>query len=101
MFISSADWMPRNLRRRIELMVPVDDPGARQKLVDQLETYFADTVKARELLPDGEYRRVKPEKGKKPLRSQDALYKNACEAVKRAGQSRRTVFEPHRPPDPV
>ena len=68
-FISSADWMPRNLRRRIELMVPIDDPAARKKLVGQLEVYFADTAKARELLPDGQYLAVKPGKGKKPLRS--------------------------------
>jgi len=98
-FISSADWMPRNLRRRIELMVPIDDRPARKKLIGQLETYFADTVKARELLPNGEYRAVKPGKGKKPLRCQETLYRSACTAVRRARRSKRTVFEPHRPPE--
>jgi polyphosphate kinase len=99
-FISSADWMPRNLRRRIELMVPIDDPAARKKLIDQLHTYFADTVKARELLPDGGYRAVQPEKGRKAMRCQEALYRGACDEVGRARRSKRTVFEPHRAPGP-
>ena len=98
-YISSADWMPRNLKRRIELMVPIDDPASRKQLIDQLHTYFADTVKARELLPNGQYRAVEPGSGKKALRCQEALYRGACAAVKRARRSKRTVFEPHRPPD--
>src|SRR6185503_8091149 len=52
-FISSADWMPRNLDRRIELLVPVEDPPLKSRLIDILETYFEDNVKARQLQPDG------------------------------------------------
>lgn len=54
-FISSADWMQRNLDRRVELLFPVYDVRHRKRLKDLLETYLSDTVKARELQPDGEY----------------------------------------------
>ncbi|MGE0758214.1 MAG: polyphosphate kinase 1, partial [Pirellulaceae bacterium] len=48
-FISSADWMPRNLDGRIELLVPVEDPGARRRLISILDTYFRDNLKASRL----------------------------------------------------
>ena len=50
-FISSADWMPRNLDRRIELLVPVEDQAAKSRLISILETYFEDNVKARACRP--------------------------------------------------
>ncbi|HMC11490.1 MAG TPA: polyphosphate kinase 1, partial [Pirellulaceae bacterium] len=58
-FISSADWMPRNLDRRIELLIPVEDQAAKARLIAVLGTYFEDNVKARALQPDGSYKRVK------------------------------------------
>ncbi len=70
-YLSSADWMPRNLDHRVELMFPVEDPAHRRYLLDVLELQLRDTVKARELEPDGRYHRVK---GKKPLASQEAIY---------------------------
>lgn len=95
-FISSADWMPRNLDRRVELLVPVDTTAARRKLISILDTYFRDTVKASQLNPDGSYSRVKP--GKQPaVTAQRLLWEEAGEAVKQAEQSRPTAFEPHRP----
>ncbi len=95
-FISSADCMPRNLDRRVELLVPIDEKSCRDRLIEILELYFRDTVKARGLLPDGRYEPVHPEPGYPPIRSQEALYRQANDAVKRAEQSRRTVFETHR-----
>jgi polyphosphate kinase len=95
-FISSADWMPRNLDRRVELLTPIESTAARRQLISILDTYFRDTAKARELQPDGSYRLRKPERGK-GLSSQDALYREVREAVQRAEQSQPTVFEPHRP----
>ncbi len=95
-FISSADWMPRNLRRRIELMTPVDDNHCRKRLIRLLKTYFEDTVKARELISDGSYRAPR-KTGGQPLRSQEALYMEACSNLKQAKKTQRTVFEPHRP----
>jgi polyphosphate kinase len=66
LFLSSADWMPRNFLRRIELAFPIDDPALRHQLVEEvLPRFLNDRVKARELQPDGYYRRLKPE-GKEP-----------------------------------
>ncbi len=96
-FISSADWMPRNLDRRVELLVPIEDAALRRRLVNLLDVYFRDTAKARRLEPDGSYTRVRPSgRRKKPVRCQQVFYQEACDALKRAEQSRRTAFEPYR-----
>jgi polyphosphate kinase len=61
-FLSSADWMPRNFFRRIELAFPVENPASRDQIINEvLPSFLHDRVKARELLPDGTYRRLKPE----------------------------------------
>jgi polyphosphate kinase len=55
-FLSSADWMPRNFLRRVEVMVPVEDPALRMRLLDEvLGVGLRDDVKATELRPDGSY----------------------------------------------
>jgi polyphosphate kinase len=95
-FISSADWMPRNLERRVELLVPVEDGQCRARLIDILGTYFQDNVKARRLMPDGSYVRVEPA-GRKRVRAQEALYRRACEASKEATKDKARDFEPRRP----
>jgi polyphosphate kinase len=95
-FISSADWMPRNLERRVELLVPVEDVRCRDRLIEILGTYFQDNVKARRLLPDGTYARVEPS-GRKRVRAQEALYKRACELAKTATKEAGHDFEPRRP----
>ncbi len=69
-FISSADWMPRNLERRIELMTPMFDPEIAERLLEILQIQLKDNVKARILLSDGEYRKKEPEPGKPPINSQ-------------------------------
>jgi polyphosphate kinase len=70
-FLSSADWMPRNFRRRVELMFPIEDPALRSRIIDQiLGVVLSDNVKARELQPDGSYRRIKPRPGEPIIRSQ-------------------------------
>nr|MBP7831165.1 polyphosphate kinase 1 [Kiritimatiellia bacterium] len=96
-FISSADWMPRNLDRRVELLVPVEDPACRARLVSILETSLQDNVKARRLLPDGTYERLAPPAKKKAVRSQEVFYRRAVEAAKAAASAGGPVFEPHRP----
>jgi polyphosphate kinase len=94
-FISSADWMPRNLDRRVELLTPIEDSAARTRLMQILDTHFADNVKARVLQSDGSYKRASAGGRKKAVRSQQALYEQVCQAVREAKQQRRTVLEPH------
>lgn len=96
-FISSADWMPRNIDRRIELLVPIEEPASKSRLISILETYFDDTAKARELAADGSYHRVKSRR--KRRRSQEILYEEACRLTRQAEQSQQTTFEPHRAPE--
>ncbi|MCK9861519.1 RNA degradosome polyphosphate kinase [Paenibacillus sp. ATY16] len=67
-YLSSADWMTRNLTRRIELMSPVFDENLRKTLINMLQLNLDDNVKARELQPNGTYVHVKNEM--MPFRSQ-------------------------------
>jgi len=95
-YISSADWMQRNLDKRVELLVPVDDPDNRRRLISVLKSYSRDNVKGRRLLPDGGYKRLRPSKDERRHRHQENLYRLAREAEKTLEQSQRTVFRPHR-----
>jgi polyphosphate kinase len=62
LFLSSADWMPRNFLRRVEVAFPIENPVLRDEIVNGvLPKFLHDRVKARELQPDGSYRRLKPE----------------------------------------
>jgi len=68
--VSSADWMPRNFTRRIEVMFPIDDPALRNRLLnDVLAVSLTDGVKARRLAPDGSYSRAQRTDG--AVRSQE------------------------------
>jgi polyphosphate kinase len=97
MFISSADWMPRNLDRRVELLVPVEDATCRARLISVLQTCFQDNVKARQLQPDGTYVRVEPAAAGKRLRCQEIFYRQARDAAQQAQKDRYTTFEPQLP----
>ncbi len=96
LFISSADWMPRNIDRRIELLVPVEDVNCRRRLVDILDTYFRDNQNSWRLDADGSYRRIQPEGNQSPCRSQRVLYEQTVTAGQSAEHSRFTMFQPHR-----
>lgn len=70
--LGSADMMQRNLDGRIETLFPIEDPVLRVAIHDRLlMPELADTAKARELLPDGSYRRVQPAPGEPRFDSQD------------------------------
>ncbi len=69
-YISSADWMPRNLEKRFELMTPIYDSSLALKLLDLLNLQLNDNVLAWELHSDGEYELLKAEDGKKEINSQ-------------------------------
>ncbi len=78
--LASADWMPRNLDRRVEIAFPVLAPHLQERIREILEIQLADTVKGRRMLADGTWARIRPERDP-ALRSQDWLY----EAATRAG----------------
>src|SRR5690348_4597346 len=62
LYLSSADWMPRNFLRRVEVAFPIETPQLRDNIINEvLPRFLDDRVKARELQPDGSYRRLKPE----------------------------------------
>ncbi len=90
-YLSSADWMQRNLSRRLEILFPVSDASLRRRLIDVLSTCFADNVRARRLLPDGTYEPV-VRKGKR-IRAQERFHRKAVEAVRAAAQT-ATRFRP-------
>src|SRR5882724_10077825 len=71
--LASADWMPRNLDRRVEIAFPVLDPGLQTQVRTVLDVQLADTVKARRILPDGSSVRLQADGGVE-LRSQERLY---------------------------
>ena len=72
-YLASADWMTRNLDKRVELMFPVEDAELRAKVLNALRAMFRDNVKARWLDPDGIYRKRKPAAGETPFRVQQYL----------------------------
>jgi polyphosphate kinase len=96
-YISSADWMPRSLDRRIELLTPVEDLASKRKLMEILATYFQDNQNAWKLLSDGSYERLVPGVGQGKLRAQKLLYESAVYSVKAAELATRSKFEPHLP----
>jgi len=70
-YLASADWMPRNFIRRVEIAFPIEDPALRDELINEvLPNYLNDHVKARELQPDGTYVRLKPQEGETPSQVQ-------------------------------
>ncbi len=83
-YLSSADWMARNLDRRVELLCPIEDSGRKQEVKNILEIGLQDTLKARVLNSDGFYVRVK--RRNKLVNSQEVLYKLA---VAHSDQSKR------------
>ena len=74
-YLSSADWMPRNLERRVELLFPIWDRHNQALLDYFFSVYFADNVKVFEMQPDGSWRRKTPQAGELPVRAQEALHR--------------------------
>ena len=80
-YCGSADWMPRNLERRVEILFPVEDPKLKEKVLRILDVQLRDTVKAHLLQPDGSYEKV-DRRGKETFNSQVAFCVEAMEAAK-------------------
>lgn len=95
-YCASADWMPRNLERRVEILFPVEKPELKEKLWHILDTELKDTLKAHVLTPNGRYDKVDL-RGKVKLNSQKLFCEEAKEEVKRREQEveeNRRVFIP-------
>jgi len=87
-YIGSADWMPRNLDRRVEAMAPVCDPELRDELRWVLDTTLADNMQAWTLQPDGSWVRRAPADGEEPLNSQERFMQHARQRAREAGGDR-------------
>lgn len=76
-YMGSADWMPRNLDRRVEIIFPVEDETLKAEVKGILDVEFKDNLKAHVLQPDGTYKKLYPENGEKPVNSQNVFMKRA------------------------
>lgn len=99
LYLASADWMPRNLDRRVELMFPIEDSDCRSRIMEILEVELNDTIRANYLYPDGNYHKLDL-RGKVKVDSQQELIRLADEAVaQRAIEAEKLAFEPQVAPD--
>ena len=89
LYMGSADWMPRNLDRRVEILFPVEDEELKKRLFHILEVQMEDNVKAQYLQPDGTYAK-KDRRGRQPVCAQEQF---AAEAVQ-AAKALRTGMDP-------
>ncbi|MBU43188.1 MAG: polyphosphate kinase 1 [Spirochaetaceae bacterium] len=97
-YISSGDFMPRNLNRRVEVMMPVDDEDIKQRMVAILNAVFRDNHNARRLLSDGSYVPVKPEGNEQRFSSQrffrEETNREFHEKEKNRAVERKKIFQP-------
>ena len=88
-YMGSADWMPRNLDRRVEILFPVLEEPLKERIRQYMELELEDNLKAHVLQPDGTYE--KPDRrGKVPVNSQEAL----CRLAEEAARAERKKWEP-------
>lgn len=96
-YMGSADWMPRNLDKRVEIVFPVEDPQIKKEVMNILKIQMEDNMKAHVLQPDGTY--VKPDRrGKPPICAQDYFCQEAQEKAREKKTSPdKRVFIPAEP----
>jgi polyphosphate kinase len=87
--LGSADLMPRNLDHRLEVVVPVDDGRAQQRLAAVFEALLADNAQAWELGADGEWTRLRPKKGERPKPAQATIQRSTRSRFRRRAASSR------------
>jgi polyphosphate kinase len=86
--MGSADLMPRNLDHRVEVIAPVEDTRAQQRLVAVFDALLGDNAQAWELGSDGEWKRLSPEKSQRAKPTHDALMRSARARQRRPGRAR-------------
>ena len=88
-YSGSADLMPRNFKKRAEILYPIQNTNIKSRIIDEiLLTYLNDNVKARFMQPDGSYTRIRPKDGQKAVRSQSELI-----AIARKGGVKSPPYE--------
>jgi polyphosphate kinase len=98
-FISSADWMTRNLEKRVEIMTPIVDSSSKKMLLGILEACFKDNQNAYLIQTDGSSRRVERQKGERRFNMQEHLTQLFERQAAAARQARSSSLEPHLPKD--
>jgi polyphosphate kinase len=93
-YLGSADWMTRNLDKRVELVFPVEEEAHKEKALYALRAMFRDSTKARWLESDGVYRRRQPLAGEAPFRVQEHLLSEAHRAAASALSRSEPAFRP-------
>ena len=96
-YMGSADWMPRNLDKRVELVFPVEDPRLKQEVMHILDIQLEDNVKAHILRPDGIYEKI-DKRGKTLVNAQEYFCEEATERAKiQKDEQDKRVFVPAEP----
>src|SRR5438270_10688751 len=92
LYLASADWMPRNFLRRVEVAFPIVEPALRDRVINEvLPSFLHDRVKARELQPDGKYRRLKPEGSEPGAQAQWHFREVSRERAKKMSGSKKKL----------
>ena len=93
-YMGSADWMPRNLDKRVEITFPVEDDDLKRRVIGILEVQLADTLKAHIMQPDGSYEKIDL-RGREKLEAQDYFCKQAMNRIKKENQNKVSrIFVP-------
>jgi polyphosphate kinase len=101
-YIGSADWMDRNLSRRVEVIFPIENAELKDRLVNEiLAIGLTDNTKARELLPDGSYRRVQRAPDQPLVRSQERFLEIAAQNAQRRAEDTTPQPPPVTVPTPA
>ena len=99
-YMGSADWMPRNLIRRVEIVFPVLDPEVKKQVMHIVEIQLEDTLKARILQPDGNYERVDL-RGKEKICAQDYFCEEATYNARILDVLEKRIFVPAEPVEEI
>lgn len=97
-YMGSADWMPRNLDRRVEIVFPIEQEDLVEKAKHILKLQLDDTLKAHCLLPDGTYQKV-DRRGKEAIEAQREFCKEALAAASSKKKIKKRTFEPGKAPE--
>lgn len=96
LYLSSADWMPRNLDRRIEIMFPVEHKEIKSYLSELVKLYFKDNQKSWRLLPDGTYQKLESVEHRR-FRVQEYLCQKAYDRNEQLGRTLPKELKPQKP----